>query len=150
MRSAILNDLYKPKAHVTLMKSTRTKLCRLVVTPSCDYAHGKELNLSRNGRAACKLNRVIYGLLVPKSVVNKLSKDAFKKSCPKAYRQFEAIEVHSVQYELIFHLGTLSLEPLDEKVESRRYLFTLKALPLSDIQAHVANQISRIGICSVD
>lgn len=149
MRSAILNDLYNSKSHATLMKSTRTKLCRLVITPSCDYAHGKELDLARHGHTACKLNRVIYGLLVPKTIVDRLSKDSFKKNCPKAYRQLEDVEYRSGRYELIFHLGTVSLETLYAEREKTRYLFTLKALPLSDILAHVASQINRIGICTV-
>lgn len=148
MRSAILNDLYRLTCHATLMKSTRTKLCRLVITPSCDYAHGKELNLARHGQAVRKLDRVIYGLLVPKSIVGRLSKDSFK-NCPKAYRQLEDVEFRSERYELIFHLGTVSLELLHARTERTRYLFTLKALPLSDILAHVASQINRIGICTV-
>lgn len=149
LKNAILKDFVeKGTRHKALMRSTCTKMCRLVVTPSCDYSLGKELDLAKSGRTPRKLNRVVYGLLVPKSLFSTWGKKPFKDG-PKVYQQLKDIEFRGERYALLIHVGTLSLELLDANEEMHRYLFTLKALPLSDIQTNVSNQMNRIGVCTV-
>lgn len=147
--AAIVKDFYNEKYYEQLMDGSNVRVCKVVITPACDYAGGKQLHPGEKNDSSRNYDRVVYGLMINHALYDAIGRKIFSPSCPreKLYKELSGFEYHGKTYDLIIHLGTVSLEELGNRGLS--YLFTLKSGCLADIQSKAANQLNRIGICSV-
>lgn len=149
IQSAIVKDFYKSDHYERLIAASNVKLCKVIITPACDYAGGKHLHPGGKGVVVRNYDRVAYGLLINHKLYTVCGRKLFSSNCPheKLYKELSGFEYRGKKYDLIIHLGTVSLEELGNK--GLMYLFTLKSGCLADIQSKAANQLNRIGICAV-
>lgn len=121
-----------------LVQSENIILCKVIITPPCDFAQNKKLKASEN----CKFDRYAWAVLVCGDVRTRLSPRG-----DGAYGCLAGFEFKNKTYDLLVDLYALGTEVIN--TSTMDWLFTLKALPLADIQSKAANQLNRIGIVSV-
>jgi hypothetical protein len=119
------------------------RLCKIVVTPSCDCAQKKEFR-SGSGKKAKTYDRVVWALMVNRAMGAEYIERKYRKA--RCYL-LEGFEFDGGMYDLLIDLDTLGFEVLDLKKQSR--LFTLTSMVLADVQSKLANQLNRMGIVSV-
>ena len=119
------------------------RLCKIVVTPSCDCAQKKEFR-SGGGKKAKTYDRVVWALMVNRAIGAKYIERKYRKA--RCYL-LEGFEYDGGIYDLLIDLDTLGFEVLGLKKQSR--LFTLTSMVLADVQSKLANQLNRMGIVSV-
>ena len=129
----------------SLAQSTDIYLCKVVITPPCDAANNKKLKVPpcHVGGDCVQYDRYAWALLVCGGVRSRFS----SKTMDRAYGSLRGFEFNGATCDLLVDLYALGTEVVD--VGSMRWLLTLKPIPLADIQSKAANQLNRIGICSV-
>ena len=149
IKAAIVKDFYKKEYYEQMMDDSSVRTCKVVITPACDYAGGKQLHPGEKDDSSRNYDRVVYGLMIDHALYDAIGRKIFSPNCPreKLYKELGAFEYNGKTYDLVIHLGTVSLEELGNRGHS--YLFTLKSGCLADIQSKAANQLNRIGICAV-
>ena len=69
------------------------------------------------------------------------------KDKDRFYKYLKDFEYNGDVWDLLVDLYAMGTMVLDENKVDR--LFTLKPIPLADIQSKAANQLNRIGICAI-
>lgn len=123
----------------SLDESTDVRLCKIILTPPCDMAQNKRMMAKDN----CKYDRYVWALLVKGEARSRLTKDK-----DRFYKYLKDFEYNGDVWDLLVDLYAMGTMVLDENKVDR--LFTLKPIPLADIQSKAANQLNRIGICAVE
>ena len=144
IKCGIAADFFTEKSVQKVIQSKVAKdvrLCKIVVTPSCDCAQKKEFR-SGGGEKAKTYDRVVWALMVNRA----LGAEYSKKRKTRCYL-LEGFEYDGGNYDLLIDLDTLGFEALDLKKQSR--LFTLTSMVLADVQSKLANQLNRMGGVSV-
>lgn len=144
IKCGIAADFFVEKSAQKVIRSRGTKdvrLCKIVVTPSCDCAQKKEFR-SGGGEKVKTYDRVVWALMVNRD----LGAEYIKQRKARCYL-LEGFEYDGGMYDLLIDLDTLGFEVLDFKKQSR--LFTLTSMVLADVQSKLANQLNRMGIVSV-
>lgn len=130
-----------------LSRSGDIRLCKVIITPPCDVANNKKLRVpSRdNDNSKCvQYERYALALLVSGDARSHLVSSRGEY----AYGFLRRFEFAGKVYDLLVDLYAIGTEVID--ANSMDWLFTLKAIPLADIQSKAANQLNRIGISAVD
>lgn len=146
IKRGIAADFFVEKSVQKVIRSKVAKdvrLCKMVVTPSCDCAQKKEFR-SEGGKKAKAYDRVVWALMVNRAMGVEYIERKYRKA--RCYL-LEGFEYDGGMYDLLIDLDTLSFEVLDHKKQSR--LFTLTSMVLADVQSKLANQLNRMGIVSV-
>lgn len=145
----IVVDFYATKkktkdADITrIANSDAVSLCKIIITPPCDCAQNKEFNPSLDAMSSEKYQHVAWAILVKHGA---FEVQGNKSRCYKELTNFEYL---SERYDLLVDLDTVCLENILPKTRALKRLFSLRPMPLADIQSKAANQLNRIGICSV-
>ena len=111
----------------------KCKLCRIIITPSCDIAQNKLLKHND-----VPVHRVVYGILCPADAIyNKedKGKDAFFQVGP--------IWIEDEAKVILSHFGTITFE-VDMKPNIPA-CFALKRDLVFDLQSKAANHVNRLG-----
>lgn len=146
IKCGIAADFFKVKSVQKVIQSKVAKdvrLCKIVVTPSCDCAQKKEFR-SGGGEKAKTYDRVVWALMVNRALGAEYIERKYRKA--RCY-SLEGFEYDGGIYDLLIDLDTLGFEVLDLKKQSR--LFTLTSMVLADVQSKLANQLNRMGVVSV-
>lgn len=146
IKCGIATDFFKVKSVQKVIQSKVAKdvrLCKIVVTPSCDCAQKKEFR-SGGGEKAKAYDRVVWALMVNRALGAEYIERKYRKA--RCY-SLEGFEYDGGIYDLLIDLDTLGFEILDLKKQSR--LFTLTSMVLADVQSKLANQLNRMGVVSV-
>lgn len=146
IKCGIVADFFVEKSAQKVIRSKVAKdvrLCKIVVTPSCDCSQKKEFR-SGGGKKAKTYDRVVWALLVNRAMGAEYIERKYRKT--RCYL-LEGFEYDGGMYDLLIDLDTLGFEVLDLKKQSR--LFTLTSMVLADVQSKLANQLNRMGIVSV-
>ena len=146
IKCGIAADFFVEKSAQKVIRSKVAKdvrLCKIVVTPSCDCAQKKEFR-SGSGKKVKTYDRVVWALMVNRSMGAEYIERKYRKA--RCYL-LEGFAYDGGIYDLLIDLDTLGFEVLDLKKQSR--LFTLTSMVLADVQSKLANQLNRMGIVSV-
>ncbi|HPS31506.1 MAG TPA: hypothetical protein PLZ43_14720 [bacterium] len=113
------------------------QLCFIIVTPACDLAQNKFLNIEINQTLKHKIHRVIYGIFFKRDG-NTKNKDKNEAIFPiKPFWHKDSC------WEIIFHLS--SLTTISENEIKGSPVFSLKEDLVFDIQSKAANHVNRLG-----
>ena len=146
IKCGIAADFFVEKSAQKVIRGKVAKdvrLCKIVVTPSCDCAQKKEFR-SGSGKKVKTYDRVVWALMVNRSMGAEYIERKYRKA--RCYL-LEGFAYDGGIYDLLIDLDTLGFEVLDLKKQSR--LFTLTSMVLADVQSKLANQLNRMGIVSV-
>lgn len=126
----------KSSIATTIFKTPpKSRLCKVVITPSCDIACKKTL---QDADDESILHRVIYGLLVK---AKDYSEGSFKHS-DGVYKVMH-IWLDNCVYHMFLHFATINSEYTKNDV----LIFSLKTELLFDLQSKAANHVNRLGNC---
>lgn len=130
-----------------LSRSESIRLCKVIITPKCDAANNKRLRIPspENDNSKCvQYERYVWAVLVSDADWSNLS----LKCSGNAYHSLRQFEFGRKICDLLIDLYAIGTEVVN--ANSMDWLFTLKPIPLADIQSKAANQLNRIGICTVE
>jgi hypothetical protein len=130
-----------------LSRSEDVRLCKVIITPPCDAANNKRLRVPSkdNDNSKCvQYERYAWALLVSGNARSHLT----TKRGEYAYDFLRRFEFAGKVCDLLVDLYAIGTEVIDANSMDR--IFTLKPIPLADIQYKAANQLNRIGICAVE
>ena len=145
---AVLYDFgAKNDALEELSQSGDVRLCKVIITPPCDAANNKRLRVPSkdNDNSKCvQYERYAWALLVSGNARSHLT----TKRGEYAYDFLRRFEFAGKVCDLLIDLYAIGTEVIDANSMDR--IFTLKPIPLADIQSKAANQLNRIGICAAE
>lgn len=131
IKCGIAADFFVEKSAQKVIRGKVAKdvrLCKIVVTPSCDCAQKKEFR-SGSGKKVKTYDRVVWALMVNRSMGAEYIERKYRKA--RCYL-LEGFAYDGGIYDLLIDLDTLGFEVLDLKKQSR--LFTLTSMVLADVQ----------------
>lgn len=130
-----------------LSRSGDVRLCKVIITPPCDVANNKRLRVppkdNDNNSKGVQYERYAWALLVSGDARSHLT--SRRGEC--AYDFLRRFEFAGKVCDLLVDLYAIGTEVIDANSMDR--MFTLKPIPLADIQSKAANQLNRIGICAI-
>ncbi len=129
-----------------LSRSGDVRLCKVIITPPCDAANNKKLRVPSkdNDNSKCvQYERYAWALLVSGDTRPHLTSTRGEY----AYDFLRQFEFSGKTCDLLVDLYAIGTEVIN--ASSMDWLFTLKSIPLADIQSKAANQLNRIGVCAV-
>ena len=136
-------------AHDSILLDPSVRLCRIVITPSCDAANKKRMHpfcLETNDKANAPISSdcIVSALLVKHETIEKIN---YKNTRHERCYMLRNFEFSSDFYDLLIDFGTISFG--FGIGNSASPLFFIKPNVLADIQVQASRNLNRIGICSV-
>lgn len=119
------------------------RLCTVIVTPECDVAQNKTIQIILANAQGGPLHRVIFGLYYTISKDLKTEKKKLHERGKDGRFDIGPLWQNDKRYLLSLHTATLSLRT--EKSFPEKPLFKLKRDLLFDLQSKAANHINRLG-----
>lgn len=144
-----LLDLLKvDKTIKKFIKYGNPTLVSVILTPSCDIAHHKNLRkLDDSGNnVESEIHRLLYGVLIEISKQNYVNEDflqLLKKSFPENIYFIRPFYKNNKVFIILFHFDTINGEKMIP--HSRKFELMLKESLSFDLQTKLANHVNRLG-----
>lgn len=144
----LLELLKVDKTIKKFIKYGNPSLVSVVLTPSCDIAHHKNLRkLDNSGnKVELEIHRLLYGVLIEISKQNYGNDDflqLLKKGFPENIYCIKPFYVKNNVFIILFHFDTINGEKMTP--HSRKFELMLKESLSFDLQTKLANHVNRLG-----
>lgn len=144
----LFDILKEDKTIKKFSKYGKLELISVVLTPSCDIAHNKNLRklTSSGDKTECEMHRILYGVKIEIEDSNYHNEEFFsllKKGHPENVYLIQPFFENDKIFIIIFHFDTICSEKI--KTSNKKCKTVFKESLTFDLQTKLANHVNRLG-----